>query len=34
MARMSMDTALHPNDEGHQMMANVLIPALRKVIVK
>ncbi|MBQ7743102.1 MAG: SGNH/GDSL hydrolase family protein [Bacteroidaceae bacterium] len=34
LARMSMDSALHPNDEGYQMMANVLIPALRKVIVK
>ena len=34
LARMSMDTALHPNDEGYQMMANVLIPALKKVITK
>ena len=32
LARMSMDQALHPNDEGHQMMANVLIQALKKVI--
>ena len=32
LARMSMDTALHPNDEGYQMMANVLIPAMKKVI--
>ena len=34
LARMSMDTALHPNDEGYQMMANVLIPALKKVITR
>ena len=34
LARMSMDTALHPNDEGYQMMANVLIPAMKKVITQ
>ena len=29
----SIDVALHPNDVGYQRMANVLIQALRKVIV-
>ncbi len=32
LRRMSNDSALHPNDEGYQMMANVLIPALEKVL--
>lgn len=32
LARMSNDVALHPNDEGYQMMANVLIKAMEKVI--
>lgn len=32
--RLSIDTAVHPNDPGYQMMANVLIDALEKVIVE
>lgn len=31
--RLSIDVALHPNDAGYQMMANVLVKALEKVIV-
>lgn len=30
---LSIDNALHPNDDGYQLMANVLIQALRKVII-
>ncbi len=30
--RLSMDVALHPNDIGYQLMANVLVQALIKVI--
>lgn len=33
LARLSIDTALHPNDDGYQMMANVLVKAFRKIIV-
>ena len=29
-----MNTTLHPNDEGYQMMANVFIPAMKKVIIR
>lgn len=29
---LSIDVALHPNDEGYQLMANVLIEAFKKVI--
>lgn len=31
--RLSIDTAVHPNDPGYQMMANVLIDALERVLV-
>ena len=31
---MSINTTLHPNDEGNQMMANVFIPAMKKVIIQ
>lgn len=31
---MSMNTTLHSNDEGYQMMANVFIPAMKKVIIQ
>ena len=31
---MSMNTTLHPNDEDYQMMANVFIPAMKKVIIQ
>ena len=31
---MSMNTTLHYNDEGYQMMANVFIPAMKKVIIQ
>lgn len=31
--RLSIDEALHPNDPGYQMMANVLIKAFEKIIV-
>lgn len=31
--RLSIDVALHPNDAGYQMMANVLVQALEKIIV-
>ena len=30
-----MNTTLHPNDESYQkMMANVFIPAMKKVIIQ
>lgn len=32
--QLSIDVALHPNDDGYQMMANVLIKALEKIIVE
>lgn len=32
--RLSIDVALHPNDPGYQLMANVLIEAFKKVIVE
>ena len=31
--QLSIDVALHPNDDGYQMMANVLIKAFEKIIV-
>ena len=31
---LSFDEALHPNDDGYQLMANVLIQALEKVIIQ
>lgn len=31
--KLSIDVALHPNDDGYQMMANVLIKALEKILV-
>lgn len=31
--KLSIDVALHPNDEGYQLMANVLIKAFEKIIV-
>lgn len=34
LARLSIDVALHPNDAGYQMMANVLQKAMEKVIVE
>ncbi len=34
LSKLSIDTALHPNDDGYQMMANVLIKAFEKIIVK
>lgn len=33
LASLSIDVALHPNDNGYQLMADVLIPALRKVLL-
>ncbi|MDE6703963.1 MAG: SGNH/GDSL hydrolase family protein [Muribaculaceae bacterium] len=33
LARLSIDTALHPNDDGYQLMANVLVKAFEKIIV-
>lgn len=33
LARLSIDTALHPNDDGYQLMANVLIQAFEKVLL-
>lgn len=30
--RLSIDTSLHPNDQGYQLMANVLVQAFMKVI--
>lgn len=32
--QLSIDVALHPNDDGYQMMANVLVKAFEKIIVK
>lgn len=32
--QLSIDVALHPNDDGYQMMANVLIKAFEKLIVE
>ena len=32
--RLSIDVALHPNDPGYQLMANVLVEALKKVITE
>ncbi len=32
--QLSIDVALHPNDDGYQMMANVLIKAFEKIIVE
>jgi len=34
LAAQSIDVALHPNDIGYQRMANVLIQALQKVLIK
>ena len=31
--KLSIDVALHPNDDGYQMMANVLVKAFEKIIV-
>lgn len=31
--KLSIDVAIHPNDDGYQMMANVLIKAFEKIIV-
>lgn len=33
LKELSIDEALHPNDDGYQMMANVLIKAFEKIIV-
>lgn len=33
LRQLSIDTALHPNDAGYQLMANVLVAAMRKVLV-
>ena len=33
LSRLSIDDAVHPNDNGYQLMANVLIDALEKVLV-
>lgn len=33
MPKLSIDVALHPNDDGHQLMANVLIQAFEKVLI-
>ena len=33
LAKLSIDTALHPNDDGYQLMADVLVPALKKVLL-
>ena len=32
--RLSIDVALHPNDPGYQLMANVLVEALKKIITE
>lgn len=34
LRRLSIDSALHPNDAGYQMMANVLQQAMEKIIVE
>lgn len=34
LAELSIDTALHPNDDGYQLMANVLKKAFEKIIVE
>lgn len=31
--KLSIDVALHPNDDGYQLMANVLVKAFEKIIV-
>ena len=33
LAQLSIDRALHPNDAGYQLMADVLVPALKKVLL-
>lgn len=33
LAELSIDKALHPNDNGYQLMADVLVKAMRKVLV-
>jgi len=33
LANLSIDRALHPNDAGYQLMADVLVPALKKVLL-
>ena len=33
LAKLSIDTALHPNDNGYQLMADVLVQAMRKVLL-
>lgn len=33
LADLSIDKALHPNDNGYQLMADVLVKAMRKVLV-
>ena len=33
LARLSIDQALHPNDDGYQLMANVLLQAFEQVLV-
>lgn len=33
LKQLSIDDALHPNDDGYQMMANVLIKAFEKILV-
>ena len=34
LKNLSYDTALHPNDEGFQIMANVLIQAFEKILAE
>ena len=34
LAYLSYDSALHPNDEGMQLMANVLIQAFEKILAE
>lgn len=33
LAKLSIDVALHPNDDGYQLMADVLAQAMRKVLL-
>lgn len=33
LASLSIDQALHPNDTGYQIMANILVEAFRKVLI-
>jgi lysophospholipase L1-like esterase len=34
LVQLSIDEALHPNDDGYQLMANVLVKAFEKIIVE